>query len=653
MEQMKRGLMKKHFKKLMLYSAYRKTLGLYVTAIIIVGFGILIGSFVSVTNRMKLKNMDTSKQLLQQLVTTTERVQEDMENLLSVIASDTKISSVTHRGGYNRWENYLLFLKLSEWKGFFSYVENVSVLNLDTRVCVQAAGKLSTREETLAAAENMIENQLGTMNRDIQILERDKRVVSFMYFFPYQNSAIVIDVNSDLFQYSISEQAESTRIAYILDDDGQMVNNIAGDKEENSLVTEYLTGVIAQNEISTSPMVYKDAENRQFVFICRSKGTGWYLCDIQKYEVFYQDLAAVSVSFLIMILVFAGVVGVTSVLFIKKIQTPLMKAVERARGTTSSEASYVENELLYLDSAITRISTENNIHKNYINAQYLKNTMLGYGMPFLLPREKLQKLKETYEAPYYAVMLVKIQAEAIVEVENQREENSLYRFMVCNLADEIFGEKYRCKATDLREDTVGILLLLEEAELSDEYQECFQKMKIFAKEKLGILLTGSVGHVVSNQEEIFESCQKAEQFGKVSNIIGKKELIDSNQIENTNYQEKNQKLVESILEYTQMNYTDPELSLKSISQIFHLSTSYIGKIFKAIQGTSYSSYLATYRLEESRILLLETTKSINEIAASLGFTNATYFTTIFKNQYGLTPTAFRNERNLAQIPGQR
>jgi YesN/AraC family two-component response regulator len=103
--------------------------------------------------------------------------------------------------------------------------------------------------------------------------------------------------------------------------------------------------------------------------------------------------------------------------------------------------------------------------------------------------------------------------------------------------------------------------------------------------------------------------------------------------------------VDSILEYTEYNFYNPELSLKNISQIFGLSTTYLGKIFKSIQGEAYSTYLTNYRLEKSKLALVQTTKTVNEITGEIGLTNSTYFATLFKNTYGMTPTAFRSRHN--------
>ena len=48
------------------------------------------------------------------------------------------------------------------------------------------------------------------------------------------------------------------------------------------------------------------------------------------------------------------------------------------------------------------------------------------------------------------------------------------------------------------------------------------------------------------------------------------------------------------------------------------------------------------RLEKSSQLLRETEKSIKEITSDVGYNDQNYFSKLFKNKYGLSPTEYRN-----------
>lgn len=65
------------------------------------------------------------------------------------------------------------------------------------------------------------------------------------------------------------------------------------------------------------------------------------------------------------------------------------------------------------------------------------------------------------------------------------------------------------------------------------------------------------------------------------------------------------------------------------------------RIFKEQTGYTPWRYITMLRIERARALLLETRRSIKEIAAELGFPNADYFARIFAAHTGLRPTQYR------------
>jgi AraC-like DNA-binding protein len=62
---------------------------------------------------------------------------------------------------------------------------------------------------------------------------------------------------------------------------------------------------------------------------------------------------------------------------------------------------------------------------------------------------------------------------------------------------------------------------------------------------------------------------------------------------------------------------------------------------KAILGISVSDHINNIRLEKSKELLLNSNQNISEIAYSVGFSSPNYFSTSFKNKYGVSPKEFK------------
>ena len=88
-----------------------------------------------------------------------------------------------------------------------------------------------------------------------------------------------------------------------------------------------------------------------------------------------------------------------------------------------------------------------------------------------------------------------------------------------------------------------------------------------------------------------------------------------------------------------------------VSQFAGLSSSYLGKLFKSTMGMSFSEYLSHTRLEKARDLLLTTEETAFRVSESVGMYNVSYFTTLFKKKYGVTPSMYREQAALKRIIG--
>lgn len=100
-------------------------------------------------------------------------------------------------------------------------------------------------------------------------------------------------------------------------------------------------------------------------------------------------------------------------------------------------------------------------------------------------------------------------------------------------------------------------------------------------------------------------------------------------------------MVVKAMEITRNNYWREEFSVNTAADLLNISTPYFNRIFKREYGASYGEYLNTMRLQRAKTLLTETELSVSEICAQSGFTNASYFFTLFKKTSGLTPMEFR------------
>lgn len=109
---------------------------------------------------------------------------------------------------------------------------------------------------------------------------------------------------------------------------------------------------------------------------------------------------------------------------------------------------------------------------------------------------------------------------------------------------------------------------------------------------------------------------------------------------------KHSDVVYKVMEYVKNNY-DKKLTLDEIAGSVYLSKSYLSSIFKEESGYHLSHYINKVRVEKSKMMLLDGSARLIDIANLCGFEDQSYFTKVFKRFTGLSPKAFRDSRGKA------
>lgn len=96
----------------------------------------------------------------------------------------------------------------------------------------------------------------------------------------------------------------------------------------------------------------------------------------------------------------------------------------------------------------------------------------------------------------------------------------------------------------------------------------------------------------------------------------------------------------ALCEYINANCTE-EFSLSEAAWTAGFSKFHFSKLFKNFTGTTFYSYVNERRISHASMLLLNSEKSVTDIAISSGFNSISSFNRIFKIIKGCTPSEFR------------
>ncbi|MBD2845526.1 helix-turn-helix domain-containing protein [Paenibacillus sp. IB182496] len=102
---------------------------------------------------------------------------------------------------------------------------------------------------------------------------------------------------------------------------------------------------------------------------------------------------------------------------------------------------------------------------------------------------------------------------------------------------------------------------------------------------------------------------------------------------------------EQIIEIVRRRY-DTELTLEQCAAELHYNANYLSSVFRKETNSSFSEYLAAYRLNVAKKWLAETELPIKDIAARLQYTNSQNFIRSFRKQESMTPGQYREQHKM-------
>ena len=120
------------------------------------------------------------------------------------------------------------------------------------------------------------------------------------------------------------------------------------------------------------------------------------------------------------------------------------------------------------------------------------------------------------------------------------------------------------------------------------------------------------------------------------------EIADQHCLAGYEFKSPNKKyVVQQIMKYMENHYKE-KISLDQIAENMYLSPFYISKLFKSETGDTPINYLISLRMEKAKELLDQnSTLSVQEAAAAVGYEDAYHFSKLFKKFYGLSPLYYK------------
>ena len=186
--------------------------------------------------------------------------------------------------------------------------------------------------------------------------------------------------------------------------------------------------------------------------------------------------------------------------------------------------------------------------------------------------------------------------------------------------------------TDKRTDHIPVIILSARADIDSKIEGLelganAYLPKPFDKQEL-----------LLNIKNLFELRNKLRRH--YQHLAGLAEKID---VDNLNRSTSEDEFVIKVREMIEANIADFNFTVEQLARELHLSHSQFGRKLYSLTGITPNHFIRSIRLKKAKELLLNPEMSITAVAYDCGFNDPSYFTRVFKKEFGKTPLEWRSE----------
>jgi signal transduction histidine kinase/CheY-like chemotaxis protein/AraC-like DNA-binding protein/ligand-binding sensor domain-containing protein len=190
--------------------------------------------------------------------------------------------------------------------------------------------------------------------------------------------------------------------------------------------------------------------------------------------------------------------------------------------------------------------------------------------------------------------------------------------------------------TDSRTNHIPIVILTARADLESKLEGLGHGANAYLPkpfEKKELLLT------IKNLFQLREKLQMRYQNQEVEEDSG---LV-------TTIEEAEDPFVQQVRQLIEIRIDDLNLTVEALSKELLLSHSQLARKLNALTGYSPNRFIRHIRFKRAKMLLLDETLSVANVAYSCGFNDPDYFSRAFKKEFGKTPVEWREISKASQV----
>ena len=132
--------------------------------------------------------------------------------------------------------------------------------------------------------------------------------------------------------------------------------------------------------------------------------------------------------------------------------------------------------------------------------------------------------------------------------------------------------------------------------------------------------------------------------GKFSGVQQQKDKIEEKEVKGND-----EMLMERIMKAVNEHLDDSDFNVEMLAKEIGMSRAQLHRKMKEMAGLPVSEFMRNIRLEQAVRLLEEQKINVTQVAYSVGFSNLAHFSTVFRKQFGVSPTEYLEQKGLKNL----
>ena len=351
------------------------------------------------------------------------------------------------------------------------------------------------------------------------------------------NGAFVVNIKLDWLKQALKQLRKPDSNAFIINKEGLVISDASSRFKLHDLLTfEYVDKIMKSPLKEASNIEYVGGEKKVITY-SSIPNTQWILILEESYDTVFEYINDMKQKTMAVALIFAFFAVLLSIVISSRMYQPLRKLVGNVREKMSQDATieYPGDDMKYLfsafnlsaskveDYAMLRESTEIMLKKDVIKSMLLDN---NYTSNHYLKNNFTQLYELLNISSNFVLVSLKIDYfNKFLKLDDG--DRKVFKFAICNVADEIFATGDQNGSIDMGNDEVVIMLDASRMNSRDEIRGKIAEIQNYISMYLNFSISAFVSDTITNVSKLSKNYRIVNNISKYRLFYGSSCILES------------------------------------------------------------------------------------------------------------------------------